>query len=108
MKVAVLTNIIPTYRKDFYDRVFNNESHDVTVFCQRDVPGSNLKSISELYGNKVHFVDYWAPFKNDSLVFHFLPIFTLWKNYDVLVVDGNVRHVSQALLSTLFRLFGKK
>jgi glycosyltransferase involved in cell wall biosynthesis len=107
MKVAVLTNVIPTYRKDFYNRVFTNESHEVTVFCQKSVPGSNLKPIHELYGERVVIVKYWSPFQNDSLVFHFLPILTLWK-YDILVVDGNVRHVTMALLSTLFRLFGKK
>ncbi|RXR17787.1 glycosyltransferase [Flavobacterium amnicola] len=107
MKVAVLTNVIPTYRKDFYNRVFTNESHEVTVFCQKSVPGSNLKPIHEQYGERVVLLKYWSPFQNDSLVFHFLPIFTLWK-YDILVVDGNVRHVTMALLSTLFRLFGKK
>jgi len=107
MKVAILTNIIPTYREDFYNRVFANESHEVTVFCQESVPGSNLKPIHEQYGNRVVVLKYWAPFKNDSLVFHFLPILTLWK-YDVLVVDGNIRHVTMAILSTLFRLFGKK
>ncbi len=107
MKVAVLTNIIPTYRKDFYNRVFANKEHDVTVFCQKSTPSSNIMPIHEIYGSHVFLVKYWAPFRNDSLVFHFLPFFKLWK-YDVLVVDGNIRHVTMMILSTLFRLFGKK
>lgn len=108
MKVAVLTNIIPTYRQDFYDRVFSNKEHEVVVFCQKETPGSNIKSIGQNYKDNVVHVNYWAPFKNESLIFHFLPLFTLWKDYDVLVVDGNVRHINQALLSTVFKLLGKK
>lgn len=107
MKVAILTNIIPTYRRDFYNRVFSNNEHDVTVFCTNKIPGSNVKSIHEIYGKRVALLKYFAPFNNEKLVFHFLPVLQLWQ-YDVLVVDGNVRHVSMALLSSIFKLFGKK
>jgi len=108
MKVAILTNIIPTYRSDFYEKVFANKDHEVTVFCQDTIPGSNVKSIHETFKGNFCLVKYYAPFNNESLVFHFLPIIKLWRDYDVLVIDGNIRNVTQALLSSVFRLFGKK
>ncbi|MBP6755427.1 MAG: glycosyltransferase family 4 protein [Bacteroidia bacterium] len=108
MKIAILTNIIPTYRKDFYERIFENQEHEITVFCQESIPSSNLKSIHENFIDHVSLVKFYAPFNNDSLVFHFLPFVKLWKDYDLLVVDGNLRHITQALLATIFKLFGKK
>jgi glycosyltransferase involved in cell wall biosynthesis len=108
MKIAILTNIIPSYRKDFYEKIFNNKEYDIAVFCQEEMPSLNINSIHKNFKDKVCLVKFYAPFNNDSLVFHFLPFIKLWKNYDVLVVDGNVRHINQALLATLFKLFGKK
>ncbi len=108
MKIAILTNIIPSYRKDFYERIFENQEHEITVFCQETIPSSNIKSIHENFIDHVSLVKFYAPFNNDSLVFHYLPFVKLWKDYDVLVVDGNLRHVTQALLATVFKLFGKK
>jgi glycosyltransferase involved in cell wall biosynthesis len=108
MKIAILTNIIPSYRKDFYERIFENQELEITVFCQENIPSSNIKSIHENFIDHICLVKFYAPFNNDSLVFHFLPIVKLWKDYDVLVVDGNLRHINQALLATLFKIFGKK
>lgn len=107
-KVAIVTNIIPTYREHFYDIVLNNEDYDVEVFCQSKIEGSNIKSSHEKYGNKVHILKSFSPFNSEKLVFQFLPIIALFKDFNIVVVDGNLRHISQAILSTVLRVFGKK
>ena len=33
-KIAIITNIIPTYREHFYDIVLNNKEYDVNTFNQ--------------------------------------------------------------------------
>lgn len=109
VKVAIITNIIPPYREHFYDIIIlNNDIFDVEVFCQANIAGSNIKSSHSKYGNKVHILKSYSPFKNEKLVIQFLPVLKLFNEFDVLVVDGNLRHLTQAILSTVFKLFGKK
>lgn len=108
MRIAIITNIIPTYREHFYDVILNDSRFDVKVFCQDKQVGENIKSIHKKYGDRVHLLKSYSPFNDNSLVLQFLPIFDLFKNYDIFVVDGNLRHVSQAFLSMIFKLLGKK
>lgn len=108
IKVAIITNIIPSYREHFYDIVLKNNIFRVEVFCQATIKGSNVKSSHEKYGEQVHIIKSYSPFESERLVFQFLPIIKLFKEFDILVVDGNLRHISQALLSTIFKLMGKK
>lgn len=107
IRIAIITNIIPTYREHFFDLVLSNPNYDVKVFCQDRVVGENVISIHKKFGDSIYILKSYSPFNNNSLVFQFLPIFHLFKNYDILIVDGNLRHVSQAMLSTLFRFLGK-
>ena len=107
-KIAILTNIIPHYRQDFYDRIFAIENIHVTVFCQKKLPGSNVNSIHQHYPSNAILIKYFAPFGNEKLVFQFYPFFRILKNYDLIVADGNLRHILQALYTTLFRIFRKK
>ena len=108
-RVAIVTNIIPAYRKGFYDNVFaeKQNDYDITVFCQKDFPGNTIKSIHSRYAEHVHEIEYTGIFKG-KLIWQWLPIIKLFRNYSVFIVDGNPRHLSQALLSTIFRLLGKK
>ncbi len=108
MKIAIITNIIPTYREHFYDIIFNNSLYDVQVFCQSHIAGTNIKSSHEKYNEKIYILKSYSPFKSERLVWQFLPVVKLFKDFDILVVDGNLRHLSQAILSTIFKLFGKK
>lgn len=108
MRIAIITNIIPTYREHFYDIIFNNDDYDIEVFCQSNIAGTNIKSSHEKYKNKIHILKSYSPFKNERLVWQFLPAVKLFKDFDILVVDGNLRHLSQAILSTIFKLLGKK
>ena len=108
MKIAIITNIIPTYREHFYDIIFNNSLYDVQVFCQSHIAGTNIKSSHEKYNAKIHILKSYSPFKSERLVWQFLPVAKLFKDFDIIVVDGNLRHLSQAILSTIFKLLGKK
>jgi len=53
IRVAIITNIITTYREGFYDRLFRRDDLDIRVFCQEHIPGMNLLSIHEKYNDKV-------------------------------------------------------
>lgn len=107
-KVAILTNILPTYREDFYDRIFDNPKFYVKVFCQKELPDSNVKTIHEKYGNKIELIKYYAPLGDERLVFQFYPFWRIFKNFDVVVVDGNLRNIILLLYSFLYLIFGKK
>lgn len=106
-RVAIITNLIPTYRRGFYDRLLAESDHGITVYIQKTGTKSNIEVISERYDNFVNEVSYWS-FRGDKLVWHRLPYLKLLMDYDILVVDGNPRHLSQAILSTVARLIGKK
>ena len=38
IRVAVITNIIPSYRSDFFRRLFADPNLKLTVFCQKKIP----------------------------------------------------------------------
>lgn len=108
IKIAIVTNIIPSYREHFYDVILEDNTYEIEVFCQTKIEGSNIISSHEKYGKKINILKSYSPFKSEKLVFQFLPVFKLFKEFDVLVVDGNLRHIAQAILSTIFKVFGKK
>lgn len=107
-RIAILTNIIPTYREDFYDRIFSQKESHIHVFCQANLPGNNIKSIHRKYNNKITLIPYFAPFKNEKLILQWYPWFHIFRNYDIIVVDGNLRHLFLAIFSTICKFFGKK
>ena len=107
MRIAILTNIIPTYRRGFYQRLITDESIDFKVFCQDSIKGVNVKSIHQEFISNVTLIKTWA-ISGEKLVWQRLPYFELFRNYDIIVVDGNPRIVSQALFATLAKFLGKK
>lgn len=106
IKIAVITNIIPTYREGFYDRLFSEPDISVTVFCQDDIPGLNLPSIHKKYGNRINIVKYFSTYK-EKICWQFLPWTNLFNNYDVVFVGGNPRIISDLLISTALHICGK-
>jgi glycosyltransferase involved in cell wall biosynthesis len=107
VKVAILTNIIPSYREGFYNLLFNSTEVDVTVFCQSKIKGFNHATIYGKYPNNVELVKYLA-LEKEKLVWQFIPYVKIFKNYDVIFIDGNPRILSQALFATMLKLLGKK
>lgn len=106
-RVAIVTNVIANYRADFYRRIFENESFDITVFCQPSIPGMNLKTVHDQFADKVILVKSWGLAK-EKLAWQFLPFWRLYKNYDVLFFYGNPRVLSNVAYSILYKLLGKK
>ena len=106
-RVAVLTNIIPEYRKDFYVRLFTNKSVDLTVFCQKDIPGLNIPSVHrELKGNVVELRS--IGLSSEKLVWQRLPLRKLLTDFDVIFLYGNPRVISGVVWGGLLRVLGKK
>lgn len=106
MKIAIITNIIPTYREGFYDRLFNREDVTVTVYCQDHIPGMNLKPIHEKYGERVKIIKFISA-KKERISFQFVPWCKIIKNHDVVFVAGNPRVLSDVLISIVLYLSGK-
>jgi len=107
LRVAVITNIIPAYRADYFRRIFADSELDVTVFCQRAIPGMNLPSIHQTFGERVVEVRYTGAAR-ERIGWQHLPWRYLWRHFDVYFVHGNPRVLSNVLVSVLLRLAGKR
>lgn len=107
IKIAIITNIIPSYRMGFYDRLFMEKDIHVTVFCQNSVPNSNLKSIHLRYNENVHIINYLSIF-NGQIIWQKIPYRLIITSFDIVYVDGNPRNLSQAIFASLLKLLGKK
>ncbi len=106
ISVAIVTNIIPTYREGFYDRIFMRDELDVTVYCQKKIYGMNLVSIHKKYGEKIKIIKCIAA-KREKIAWQFLPFLKIIKQYDVVFVNGNPRVLSDLFIATTLRLLGK-
>jgi len=106
-RIAIITNVIPNYRADFYRRILASDSIDITVFCQPAIPGMNLNTVHEQFSKNVNLVKSFGLAK-EKLAWQCLPAWDLYKNYDTLVFYGNPRVISNVVYSILFKLIGKK
>jgi glycosyltransferase involved in cell wall biosynthesis len=107
IRVAILTNIIPVYRAGFYDNIIQHPEVDVHVYCQSEIPHSSIKTVHERYASKARLLKA-RYFFNGKVVWQHFPWYKLLRGYDVIVADGNPRHLAQAVFSTIARLLGKK
>jgi glycosyltransferase involved in cell wall biosynthesis len=105
-RVAILTNVIPSYREGFYDRLFARDDVQVDVFCQARVPGMNVRAIHDKYPRHVTLLDALSA-NNEAVVWQHTPWRRILFGYDVVFVDGNPRILSHALAATLLRLLGR-
>lgn len=105
--VAVITNVVPLYRRDFYRRLADKGNIEVTVFCQKYMPGMNLKLA---HGDlSVQIVELrFLSLREEKLVWQFLPLRRLWRKFDVYIFYGNPRVISSVLWASLFKLCGMK
>jgi glycosyltransferase involved in cell wall biosynthesis len=102
-KIAIVTNIIPSYREGFYNKLLKNEEADITIYCQKTIPNTKLKTIHSKYPGNVVVVKFIDLF-NEMINIQFLPFFKILKNYDTVFVDGNPRYISHFILANLFKL----
>ncbi|OGO29003.1 MAG: hypothetical protein A2W33_07365 [Chloroflexi bacterium RBG_16_52_11] len=107
LKIAVVINILPSYREGFYRRLFARDDLFVKVYCQEAIPGSNLKTIHDQYPENVVLVKSFTA-KNEKIVWQSLPWRECLTGYDVVFVEGNPRYLSHAILATLMKIFRKR
>lgn len=105
VRVAVITNIIPHYREDFWRRVFDQKNYVINVFCQSEIPGMDLDAVNDHFPRNVSEVGYHA-LKSERLVWQKLPFQRIKRNHDVFVFTGNPRVLSTLVFSTYLRLTG--
>jgi glycosyltransferase involved in cell wall biosynthesis len=105
-RVAILTNVIPSYREGFYDRLFARDDVQVDVFCQAQIPGMNVRTIHEKYPGHAQLLKAHSA-NNEAVVWQHTPWRRILFGYDVVFVDGNPRVLSHAVAATLLRLFGR-
>jgi glycosyltransferase involved in cell wall biosynthesis len=101
-RIAILTNVLPSYRRGFYDRLFARQDLMATVYCQKAIPGTNVEPIHDRYPDRITLVRSFG-WKGEALAWQLTP----WRElleYDVVVVDGNPRVLSHAVTATLLRL----
>lgn len=107
LKLAIVLDVIPSYRQGFYDNVLKNKDLEVTIYAQSRIPGMNLKTIHDKYPDNVKLVKFICA-NREKIGWQFLPFYKLFTKYDVIVVEGNPRQISHFLLATFSRVFGKK
>jgi glycosyltransferase involved in cell wall biosynthesis len=103
LKVAIVTNVLPSYREGFYDRVFARDDVSVHVYCQAEIPGVNLRTIHAKYPGRVTVVKYFS-MRGERLAWQFIPWREVISGSDVVFVDGNPRLLSHAGLATALRM----
>ncbi len=107
LRVAVITNMITTYRRDYFRRIFDDPDLAVTVFCQDGIPGMNLPPIHREFGERVVEVPYVGA-DRELIGWQRLPWRQLLSGFDVYFVHGNPRVLSNVAVSLLLRLTGKR
>src|SRR5689334_9550063 len=92
LRVAIVTNVMPSYRQGFYDRLFSRDDVRAHVYCQAMLPGTNVQTIHARYPEHVTVVPARAV-RGASLMWQHIA----WRElagYDVVFVDGNPRILS--------------
>lgn len=106
LRIAIVTNVLPHYRAEFYRRLFQREDLSVRVFCQAANPGTNLALVHDRFADHVTIVPS-ACLNGERLGWQWLPWRRLLTAYDVLFVYGNPRIVSNVALASLARALGR-
>lgn len=102
-----MANIVPEYRRDFYERVMTSGRFRCTLFCQHESPGLTLNSIHMELPGDVRELSYLA-FQRKKLVWQRLPMMYLWRHFDVYIFHGNPRVLSTVFWATLLRFTHRK
>jgi glycosyltransferase involved in cell wall biosynthesis len=105
-RIAILTNVVPSYRQGFFDRLFARADVSVHVYCQAELPGTNVKPIHSRYAKHVSVLPALS-MNGEALVWQHTPWREVLFGYDVVFVAGNPRVVSHAIAATLLRLLGR-
>lgn len=105
-KVVIIQNVLPSYRKDFFERLNHNNNFDIKIYASEknelglksvDLPGVDVDYTLKLFsiGSKLMFQSFIRP------------LIGLNKN-DILVISGNPRILTNYILIALARLKGAR
>jgi glycosyltransferase involved in cell wall biosynthesis len=106
IKIAIIINMMPSYRAGFYNDIFANEDTEATVYCHVPPPNSTIRPIHENYGNNVKICKA-IYLNNEAIVISILPWKEIILNYDAVFIEGNPRYITHALLATALKFIGK-
>jgi glycosyltransferase involved in cell wall biosynthesis len=104
--IAIVTNVIPSYRLDFYRSLIAIYGKRLSIFCQAGIPGMDLYLVHDRLGQNVHMVKH-ATAKNETIGWQALPLRRLLQ-YDIVFFYGNPRILSNVVFSLLLRLLGRR
>lgn len=106
-RIAIVTNVIPAYRRAFYEHLVQDPDIEVRIYCQSEVKGQNLTVCHDVFSPHIELVNAWS-LDREKLAWQRLPIRRLFQNHDIYIFYGNPRLFSNVLWSLLLRLFGRK
>lgn len=106
-KIAILTNVMPSYLEGFYKHLISNKNYQFTFFCQSNISGMSINCIHKKFPLN-HKLIKFISLKEEKFTLQFLPIFYLWNSFDIYIINGNPRQMSHFIIATLFNLLGKK
>jgi glycosyltransferase involved in cell wall biosynthesis len=106
LKIAIVVNVIPSYREGFYTRLFARDDLHIRVYCQEKTPNRNLKTIHSYYPNNVILLKSFTT-KGEKFAWQSIPWIECLTNYDVVFIEGNPRYLSHAILASLLRIMRK-
>ncbi len=107
LRVAIITNVLPIYRRSFYQEVFSESGLTTTIYCQDFLKGFNLNLCHEEFYENVCIVPAWS-ISREQLAWQRLPMREILQKNDVFIFYGNPRVLSNVFWSILLKLFGKK
>jgi glycosyltransferase involved in cell wall biosynthesis len=107
IKVALINNVIPTYREDFIRRIINSNDIDLKIYVCEKINFLKIKTIHTKFPNHVYITKNKS-FRKWNILFQNIPFFKILINSHIIIVDGNPRHISIFLSSFFFKLLGKK
>lgn len=107
VRIAIVTDIVPHYRRDFYERIMTCERFRCMLFCQREIRGVMLSSVHTELPGPIRELSYFG-LKREKLVWQRLPVAYLWRHFDLYVFYGNPRILSTVIWASLLRLAGRK
>ena len=97
-RLAIVTNVIPVYRKAFYERVLGDDELSVTIFCQEAIPGMNLAVCHQDFAPHVRRVRAWS-LQRERLAWQRLPMREMLREFDGFLFYGNPRVLSNVVHS---------
>ncbi len=107
VKVAIVLGFLTTYRADLYRRLLSTPGYEITIFCHTPPASINLRSIHTQFRANVVLLKGWF-FGQERVVISALPFPRLFRDYDVVFIEGNPRYVSHALMSTALALLKRR